>query len=189
MLLAKEGYAVENTSTGTVTLNKGIVFAYGTTFTNVISGTNTVGTGSNTVVAAWDYAAGKIYTAGTDDDIYRFPSPPAGTIVWAKEGGNSVISVNYNGNKGFIPLADVTVGTTGIETITNDTFRIYPNPTGNVLNFSLATPFEMIDLQGRILLKSEKAVKSVNITDLPSGVYFVKLKTEKGEVIKKVLKE
>ena len=78
---------------------------------------------------------------------------------------------------------------TGIaETWNSASIQIYPNPTSDVLNFSLETVFEIIDLQGKILLKNETAVKSVNIGNLPAGVYFIKLTTETGNTVKKIMK-
>ena len=65
---------------------------------------------------------------------------------------------------------------------------IYPNPAKDALNFSLEASYELIDLQGR-LLKSGKSVKTINISSLPSGVYFIRLITETGVSVQKVIKE
>ena len=188
MILAKDYYAIHNTHSGTVSIGSGSVFAYGTAETDVINGTFTAPFSHNAVIVAWNEEAGKTtYEAGTSEDIYKLPAEA--TAVWAKQSGSDGISVANGTNMGFIPLAGVTVGTTGIEAITNDGLRIYPNPTSDILNFSVETPFEIIDLQGRTLLKSNKGVKSVNINSLPSGTYFVILTTERGKVVKKVIKE
>ena len=184
MLLAKTGYAIGNSGTGTVTISGGIGFAYGTGVADVIDGAFTIPPVNSAALAAWNKAAGKTtYQAGTSDDIFVHPTTVM--AVWANVGGVSGIL----GTLGFIPVEEVTVGTTGIETITNDLLQIYPNPTCDVLNFSIETPFEIIDLQGRILLQSGNAVKSANISSLPSGTYFVKITTEFGDLVKKVIKE
>ena len=79
--------------------------------------------------------------------------------------------------------------TVGISEMTADKINIYPNPTNNVLNFSSETPFEIINIQGKVLLKSEKAEKSVNVSGLPAGIYFVKFEAGKVTVTKKFVKE
>ena len=78
---------------------------------------------------------------------------------------------------------------TGIDEITAAQVKIYPNPASGVLYFSTGTPFEITDMQGKVLLKSEKAVKSVNISGLPSGTYLVTLTAGTGKAVTKIIKE
>jgi hypothetical protein len=56
--------------------------------------------------------------------------------------------------------------------------QIFPNPAKEHLYFSDETTFEIMDIQGRVLLKSETAVKSMNIAHLKPGIYFVRLGSE-----------
>lgn len=63
--------------------------------------------------------------------------------------------------------------------------RIFPNPAKETLYFNRETVFEIMDMQGRILLKSALPVKSVRIADLASGVYFVR----SGNSVQKFIKE
>ena len=51
---------------------------------------------------------------------------------------------------------------------------IFPNPAQEILYFSRETAFELINLQGQILLKSETPVKLVSISHLEVGIYFVR---------------
>ena len=71
--------------------------------------------------------------------------------------------------------------TVGISEMTADKIKIYPNPANDLLYFSSETPFDMINLQGKVLLKSEKAVNYLNVSGLPAGIYFVKVC---GEIVK-----
>jgi len=185
--------AVSNTNSGgflSLTVNA-IVFAYGTGEANVINNSGTYFRTGDAVFVAWNDAAGTTtYQAGTSDDIYKFP--PEASAVWAKQGDNNGISVAYNANTGFIQIEGVTVeGETGIEELqlANCDLQVYPNPTNDILYFSLETAYEITDLQGRTLQKSDKAVKSVNINRLPAGVYFVTLTTETGRIVKKITKK
>jgi len=74
--------------------------------------------------------------------------------------------------------------------------KVYPNPTTgelSVVSEQLSVEsIEIFDIYGRMLhsfvsLMSPKA--TVDISHLPAGVYFVKICTEAGEVIRKVVKE
>jgi len=187
MILAKEGYAARNLG-GTITISGGIGFAYGTTVADVIYGTFTVLPTNTAVMVAWNKTAGATtYDEGTSTDIYKLPA--AATAVWAKQSSEDGILVKHGATEGFIPIAEVTVGTIGISEITNNNLQIFPSPASDMLYFSIETPYEIIDLQGKLLLKSDKAVNSVNISSLPSGIYFVTLHTETGKVIRKVKKE
>jgi len=186
-VFAQEGYAINNEGGGTVNIkNNGTVFAYGSKDTDVINGSYNPLL-NNAIIAAWDNTAGTTsYILGTGTDIYKIPA--AATAVWAKQGGEDGILVKYGAER-FIPIEGVTVGTTGISDITNNNVQIFPSPTSDILYFSVETPYEIIDLQGKLLLKNEKAVNSVNISSLPSGTYFVTLHTETGKVIRKLIKE
>jgi len=55
-----------------------------------------------------------------------------------------------------------------------NTLSIYPNPAKDNLYFNEETQAEIIDIQGRVLYKTTEAVKSVNISNLKSGIYFIK---------------
>jgi len=93
--------------------------------------------------------------------------------------------------------ATVTVGSVGIQTITNDELRItvYPNPTTGELNIQSSTfkvqSVEIYDIMGK-KQKSRRAEEQnvvMDISEFPSGVYFVKINTENGTITKKVIKQ
>ena len=63
---------------------------------------------------------------------------------------------------------------------------IYPNPAKETLYFSNKTTFEIIDIQGRTLLKTRNPVKCINISNLKAGIYFIKLN---NNLIEKFIKE
>jgi len=82
----------------------------------------------------------------------------------------------------------------GIETIEATTVNIYPNPTTGkfkIENGELSIEKVVIyDISGKIQkIENWKTENGIDISQLPAGVYFVKIFTELGEVTKKVLKE
>jgi len=68
----------------------------------------------------------------------------------------------------------------------DNTVTIFPNPTRDYLYFNSEKQFEIVDMQGKVLLKSEKVVQSVNVSHLNTGFYIIKFE---GNVMKKFVKE
>ena len=114
-----------------------------------------------------------------------FTATAAGTaIVTATIANGFMVGASYTQDFGIEVKNNV-----GINDILSNKISVYPNPVSNILYFSLETAYELTDLQGRTLLKSNKAVKSVNINSLPAGIYFVTLTTESGKTVKRIIKE
>jgi hypothetical protein len=53
------------------------------------------------------------------------------------------------------------------------------------LYFSNATSFEVIDVVGRVLLKSELPVEFVDVSSLQAGFYFVRINNNVQRFVKK----
>ena len=71
--------------------------------------------------------------------------------------------------------------------------KTYPNPTQDFLNVSAKSNIETIelhDLQGRLMLTKslDEQTLSINITNQPKGIYLLKIKTENGVKIEKIIK-
>ncbi|MDR2972942.1 MAG: T9SS type A sorting domain-containing protein, partial [Bacteroidales bacterium] len=73
---------------------------------------------------------------------------------------------------------------------------IVPNPTTGelrVTSYELqVTGIEVFDIYGRAVSTHYSLLTtyySINIAHLPNGIYFVKIVTEQGEVVKKVVKQ
>jgi hypothetical protein len=88
--------------------------------------------------------------------------------------------------------------TTGTEDIIVDTkFEVYPNPATNNINVDLsnieATPerISVIDLIGNeiIVANTQKELKSLDVSSIPTGLYFVKVSTDKGILTKQFIKQ
>lgn len=46
----------------------------------------------------------------------------------------------------------------------------------------------LLDINGRILKTLNKNFESINVSDLQSGTYFIKIETNEGNLTKKILK-
>lgn len=85
---------------------------------------------------------------------------------------NNVVFVNPEYNECDLPYSVD-------ETMAENDVNIYPNPASQEVNVLInnglnLSSIEIIDLTGRVILKSEKAV-GIDISELPEGQYFVKV--------------
>lgn len=81
-----------------------------------------------------------------------------------------------------------TLGTTDFSNDTN-TFSIYPNPVIDKLNFeSELKDINLYSEEGKFIKKYPSAV-SINLNELPSGLYFIKASTnDNKKIIRKIIK-
>jgi Leucine-rich repeat (LRR) protein len=94
---------------------------------------------------------------------------------------------------------ETNISQTTYQSLTNPIFefdesvKIYPNPTNEIINinsnFNIKS-IELYDIQGRILEKSfeNNTNTSLNLSNRQSGIYFVKITSEKGSKVEKVVK-
>lgn len=87
------------------------------------------------------------------------------------------------------------VGVINVKVLSSETFTaekliIYPNPIKDIFysNFMENVQIEIYDLTARLVKKME-AVSSngINVSDLPSGPYFVQFKYEESKIVKKII--
>ena len=67
---------------------------------------------------------------------------------------------------------------------------LYPNPTGDLFSVHSESPVEeivVIDLSGRVLLRTEQT-SHADVSALPQGLYLVRVRTEKGSCVKKLVR-
>lgn len=107
---------------------------------------------------------------------------------------NANIYFDYN-----FPITTNTYTTTVAALSTQDFdfgtyFTLYPNPAKDVLNIQTKQDLEVNSIEiynqlGQIVMAVTNAVNSVDVANLASGTYFVKVNTEKGSANTKFVKE
>ncbi len=73
-------------------------------------------------------------------------------------------------------------------------FTLYPNPAKDVLNIQaklgvVINSIEIYNQLGQIVMATTNDINSIDVTNLASGTYFVKVNTEKGSANAKFVKE
>ena len=79
----------------------------------------------------------------------------------------------------------------GLATADNDV-RIYPNPATDNIRInanSQITLVELIDMTGRVVMTQDGNVKSLNISALSEGIYTMRVVSENGVSLKRVVKK
>ncbi len=90
-------------------------------------------------------------------------------------------------NNGIDEDCDGLDSTTSTHELSISSVRIYPNPTKGVINIEFSNPlnFEIMlfDINGKLILTSQN-VKSIDVLNLASGLYLLKLKDlESGSIV------
>ena len=132
----------------------------------------------------WDFGDGT--NSSIQNPIHTYSSNGTYTV--------ELIVDNSCGIDTFIQIINVTsVGV--FNTSTNKDISVYPNPSHSVITIESTgisiNNLEMFDIYGRKVkeLKVNNNKFNVNISELSKGIYFVKLKTDNGIIINKVIKE
>ncbi|AZI31842.1 M1 family aminopeptidase [Kaistella carnis] len=103
----------------------------------------------------------------------------------------NVASVQFNYEKQIVTRNSTVINDTGIlgvDDITKNELRIYPNPVKNELYVSGTTkdqPYQIISIEGRLVKSGVLASKqSLQLNDLPKGVYILKIEDRNLKFIK-----
>jgi hypothetical protein len=82
------------------------------------------------------------------------------------------------------------------ENLATDNIKVYPNPVNDRLYIEVETEVEEVvvyDVYGRVqnLRNSEtqKLRNSIDLSDLKAGIYFVKINTNEGNIVKRFIKQ
>ncbi len=109
------------------------------------------------------------------------------------------VSYNHNMNTGqfeVFGLSEITslkLSATGIFEVSEDDVVIYPNPSNGIFNIegiSATSSLVIFNAFGEEIMSNELIRKgTIDISDQPNGVYFVRIKTTNESFVKKLVKE
>jgi len=124
------------------------------------------------------------------NDITQFVISPAPNFTGGK------VVFNNSADPDFAPVFNLDYGQTpsGI----NDGFalqglKVYPNPANNILNIETAsamvTKTEIFNTLGSVVLAQSNDQKSIDVSSLPQGIYFINVTTTDGTGKVKFIKQ
>ncbi|MCF8428646.1 MAG: T9SS type A sorting domain-containing protein, partial [Bacteroidia bacterium] len=111
--------------------------------------------------------------------------------------GNQIITYTYSDQYGCSDSAQDSAYVdlcTGFMALQNSAIKVYPNPATDILhidNLQSNTTISILDVTGKEIIKfsSDKLDATISLTNLSSGLYFIKIQTmEKDILIYKILK-
>ncbi|MEZ4926954.1 MAG: T9SS type A sorting domain-containing protein [Saprospiraceae bacterium] len=110
-------------------------------------------------------------------------------LALSSDGRRVVIGAPFNNQDGYAKGKARVFEFEAVSTLTpsDDTFvEIYPNPTSGTIQLQGNNwgPIRIVDNYGRIILNQEQEENTINIPNLPAGVYFLIINS-KGRLIKK----
>lgn len=144
---------------------------------------NTISGNVRTIVAS------RPNNTGDANDFIFSNSAGSINIIWAF--GTSTTYAYHGGNRGATTLG-VTLSTRNVTALD---FELYPNPTNDIVNIQLPTNVNeanasLYDFSGR-LVKTKKVSTSnqlVDLEDLGSGMYILKVQFEDKLGVKRIIK-
>ncbi len=80
----------------------------------------------------------------------------------------------------------------GINELQQPTLSIYPNPTSSELTIETEesiTKIEIIDITGKTIKTITPSLNRINVTELPEGVYFIRIISEENIITHKFIKQ
>jgi hypothetical protein len=106
--------------------------------------------------------------------------------------GNGAGTIDYFG--GNNPALDsFSFGTLSVASNVITSIKIYPNPVSDILyiqneNVDISS-IELYDVHGKQLLSITDKVNQINVENLNTGIYFLKIMFDRGETTKKIIIE
>ncbi len=107
------------------------------------------------------------------------------------DGFEDVLSASYFDNK--IAWYENT-GELGINEVAEPQLSLYPNPVTDILSINNSNTHSIgsiivYNILGKIVIQRNSVTQYIDVSNLQSGVYFVELETEKGSVVKRMIKQ
>ena len=104
---------------------------------------------------------------------------------------NTTISNTFNARGFSISVVEVE-NTLGLEYISNNSIKVYPNPVKDVLTIEANTALKRIMVNSidgsKVLTVKNIKNNSIDLSTLTSGMYLLKIETNKGSEFKKLIK-
>ncbi len=144
----------------------------------------------------WYYKAARAGSL-SDSAGYSLQAGVTGRTLLGAKIGSYLVRANRNGCGVKYSFANIIDVTTAINPILNDEWRVYPNPTTEMItvenkaNAKVAAVLSIWSSMGQLLqsFSQNTALQSYPMAHLPVGVYYLKIQEGVKTVIKKIVKQ
>ena len=132
---------------------------------------------------------------GTIGDFWsntQYSSSYAYNLYFDSGNNSGSIVGGYSDRRFGFSVRSVKESSTGIDNILANQLQIFPNPTKDEIFIKSDLPIEKVEiysLTGIPLLSENNFTEKISVFTLPRGVYVLKVHTDKGLIISKLLKE
>ena len=121
-----------------------------------------------------------------------FVAPSAGIYYFGFNDNSAPTTTAQNMRLDTITFTSVL----GTNEFLSSKFSVFPNPVNNVINFSndqnaVVSTVDLTDLNGRVIksLKVNATEGQISVSDLATGMYMMKITTDQGIAVKKIVKQ
>lgn len=126
-----------------------------------------------------------------DDSTWPFDADQYLLLNIAMGGVSGTIDPSFNQSSMVIDYVRVYQNNTlSIADVFSENFSVYPNPALNILTIKTDLQIDGLEVfttLGQSVLKAESTFKKLNVSNLDSGLYILKIKSEGKSVIKRIL--
>ncbi len=172
-----------NGNTLDVTVNFTYVQMYSVEFSVVNSnGTLTASDGTNNLTSPASIEAGTniTFTSAPDANYEVQEWKLNGNVV----AGNTTNTFVINSISENVTVSVEFQSTVGVNDISNNETKFYPNPVVNVLYFNKNIDFEIFDIHGKVLISGKNA-NSCDLSGFENGIYILKTDNIVQKIVKK----
>ena len=169
-----------DTLTLTVTENVSLIATFSIAVHTVTAVANDAAMG--TVTGSGEYAYGtEVTLTATANEGFRF-------VNWSN--GETEATITLTVTEDVTLTANFEVAETGIDNVDLTSVKVYPNPTMGKVAVSAdnVTKVEVLDLVGRMVAVVEGS-NTIDLSTLSNGVYTLRITTEDGIAVRKVVKK
>ena len=139
------------------------------------------GQGVKAISNSYDAYGTLVVGTATFSNVIRILTDDDGNTsinVWAT---SPIVPIFQASSSGFTLWETTSTSNISTTNLSNNLFDLYPNPASNqikIINKKLITSIEIINSQGQILITTKNS--SIDISQLESGIYFVKAYSNDG---------
>jgi hypothetical protein len=146
----------------------------------------------STLTLVMNASSNSTFVAGANAKIDdKSPTDASGVLVVSLDAGHHVIKKSLTGNIFYIKLSFTTLGLG--ENTQAPKLTLYPNPVTNSLHLSSSDHkienIAIYSTTGALVKSVTNEIESIDVSNLNSGSYIVKVTTEQGSFTQKIIKK